>query len=302
MRVRIPFNPHFIIMGLQLIHTLVQRQFKRRVGQANHFLITIIVGLDEVGKGGVSKSDMLDVAWNPKDVRVSSNRSKEFARNSSLAWIIDNFDSYVNACKRKPSVIVNAGLLSKIDQANRSVNEKFMALFDRYKHINEIKLYGALLALGIQWRNVTTHIDANNILGKEHETVLLDNKEWFYKNSCHLDIVETLNHFVAHKSPTLKEITSIIKAVLRFVELVDSELVKEINTDIYTAEIIYNHFGGVNEEKHSTQIGLFKTLTLERKISRIKNILLNNGFTDVGEGNGLVVDEVFVEKIIDSYE
>jgi len=49
-------------MGIQLKHSKVQRQFKKKMGQANHFLITILIGLDEVGKGVVKKPDTLDVA------------------------------------------------------------------------------------------------------------------------------------------------------------------------------------------------------------------------------------------------
>jgi hypothetical protein len=41
------------------------------MGQANHFLITILIGLDEVGKGQVKKPETLDVCWNPKDVKAT---------------------------------------------------------------------------------------------------------------------------------------------------------------------------------------------------------------------------------------
>jgi len=207
------------------------------MGQANHFLITILIGLDQVGKGTVKKPDTLDVAWDPKDAKASVIRSREYALNSSLAWIIDNFDAYVQNCKRKPSLIEKKELLSALDSADRRVNDKFVVLFNRYRDREQIKLYGALLALGIQWRNITTHSEAKNVLDEEYVKILSNNKEWYYSNFSHLVIDDTLVHFNAHKSPTLKETASIVKAVLRFVELVDTELIRELDNERYLSEL-----------------------------------------------------------------
>lgn len=285
-------------MGLQLIHSKAQRQFKKRMGQANHFLITILIGLDEVGKGTINKPESLDVSWNPKDVKESAKRSREYALNSSLAWIIDNFDSYVQNCKRKPCVFEDKVLLSEIDSAARRVNDKFIVLFDRYKGIEVIKLYGALLALGIQWRNVTTHSEANNTLDEEFEGVLLGNKDWYYDNFCHLNVDDALGHFRNHKSPTLKETTSIIKAVLRFVESVDSELVKELHTDRYISDIFEVFLGAKGNKENQNQRSQLLTLTKERQLSRIKNVLLNNGFVEINDNRDYTVDESFMKKYL----
>lgn len=283
-------------MGIQLKHSKVQRQFKKKMGQANHFLITILIGLDEVGKGVVKKPDTLDVAWDPKDVKASVIRSREFALNSSLAWIIDNFDAYVHNCKRKPRLIEKKELLSELDSADKRVNDKFVVLFNRYKSIDQIMLFGALLALGIQWRNVTTHSEAKNILDKDFEKILVDNKEWYYSNFSHLVIDDALDHFNTHKSPTLKETTSIIKAVLRFIELVDSELIKELDSERYLSELFEEHFSSDGNQKD--QRCLFQTLTKERKKSLVKNILFSNGFTYVEGPEGYEIDDDFLRKYL----
>ena len=134
-------------MGIQLNHSKVQRLFKKKMGQANHFLITILIGLDEVGKGTVKKPDSLDAAWNPKDTKASVIRSREFALNSSLVWIIDNFDAYVQNCKRKPRLIEKKDLLSDLDSADRRVNDKFAVLFNRYKSSEQILTSGIVILL-----------------------------------------------------------------------------------------------------------------------------------------------------------
>lgn len=283
-------------MGIQLKHSKVQRQFKKRMGQANHFLITILIGLDQVGKGTVKKPDTLDVAWDPKDAKASVIRSREYALNSSLAWIIDNFDAYVQNCKRKPSLIEKKELLSALDSADRRVNDKFVVLFNRYRDREQIKLYGALLALGIQWRNITTHSEAKNVLDEEYVKILSDNKEWYYSNFSHLVIDDALVHFNAHKSPTLKETASIVKAVLRFVELVDTELIRELDNERYLSELFKDHFSV--EEKQKDERYLILTLTKERQKSMVKNILFSNGYTYIDGPDGFEIDDEFLYKYL----
>lgn len=298
MWVRIPFDPQ-MYMELQLIHSKAQRLFKRKMGQANHFLITILIGLDEVGKGNVKKPETLDVSWNPQDVTASVKRSREYALNSSLAWIIDNFDSYVHNCKRKPCIFEDKILLSEIDNADRSVNDKFIVLFNRYKSIEEINKYGALLELGIQWRNIVTHSEAKNTLDKEYKEILLDNRDWYYDNFCHLNVDDALGHFKNHKSPTLKETTSIIKTILKFVELVDSELVKELDVHRYIYEILEVSLSAGDIKGGQNQRCQLLTLSKERQLSRITNFLLNNGFVETREKGGYIVDESFIRNYLE---
>lgn len=280
-------------MGFKLNHSVAQRQFKKRMGQANHFLITILIGLDEVSKGLVKKPDTLDVCWNPKDVKASAERSRVYALNSSLAWIIDNFDSYVQNCKRKPSLIEDSEQRNALDSADRRVNEKFEVFYERYKTVGDLKLYGALIALGIQWRNVTTHSGGGNVLDNEYERILQENKDWYDNNFCHLDVDKAQESFKTRKNPSLKEVASIIKAVLRFVEIVDKELIKVIDIERYVKDLLDKHYPQESEERR-----LFTNQTREHQISKIRQLLLNSGFVyEEGDG-GLLVDNEFLMKFM----
>ena len=280
-------------MGLIFKKSLAYSQLKKRIGQANHFLITILVGLDEVSKGNAKKSATLDAKWDPKDVKVSASRSRTYALNSSLAWIVDNFDSYVQNCKRKPSLIEDSELRSTLDSADRRVNEKFEVLYKRYKTVVDLKLYGALIALGIQWRNVTTHSGGGNVLDDEYERILQENKDWYNNNFCHLDVDKALESFNTRKNPSLKEVASIIKAVLRFVEIVDKELIKEIDVERYVKDLLGKHYPQESEERR-----LFTNLTREHQISKIKQLLLNSGFGDEEGDYGLLVNSEFLMKFM----
>lgn len=278
-------------MGLVLKKSLAYSQLKKRIGQANHFLITILVGLDEVSKGNAKKSATLDARWDPKDVKVSASRSRTYALNSSLAWIVDNFDSYVQNCKRKPSLIEDSDLRSALDSADRRVNEKFEVLYERYKTVGDLKLFGALIALGIQWRNVTTHSGGDNVLDNEYERILQENKDWYINNLCHFDVDIAQESFNKRRNPSLKEVASIIKAVLRFVEIVDKELIKEIDIERYVIDLLDKHY-----PQGSTDRRLFTNQTREHQLCKIKQLLLNSGFVDEGGDGGLLVDNEFLVK------
>lgn len=54
------------------------KKIKREMGQANHFLITIMIGLDAVD-GGAQKREEFKTSWNPQNVSASVRRSKQYS-------------------------------------------------------------------------------------------------------------------------------------------------------------------------------------------------------------------------------
>ncbi|UUI39979.1 hypothetical protein [Oceanobacillus oncorhynchi] len=61
------------------------RYFKKLIGQNNHFLITILIGLDGVEKEKVELSEEFSTSWNPKNKRNSVIRSRHFAIKATLS-------------------------------------------------------------------------------------------------------------------------------------------------------------------------------------------------------------------------
>lgn len=283
-------------MRVKVNHSRAQRLFKKQIGQANHFLITILVGLTEIAKGTVQKPVTMNVKWNPKDYNVSALRSMRYALNSSLAWVVDNLDGYIQMCRRKPCLI-NDELLSRIDQADKSVYEKFLILMERYTGIGDLDFYGALVALAIQWRNVTTHSNANNVLDEKYKKILEDNADWYVNNFRHLDVGIALKRFGCHRNPSLKEVASMIKAISRFVEEVDGQLVREIDIENYALDVIDCQYSLNSRDSKQDQRFLLPTMKTERRITKIKTILENNGFV-VSPDDGLEINEEFVNKVI----
>ena len=83
---------------------------------------------------------------------------------------------------------------------------------------------------------------------------------------------------------------------MRFIELVDTELIRELDTERYLSELFEEHFS--IEEKQKDKRALNLTLTKERQISMVKNILLSNGYTYADGSDGFDIDDEFLNKYL----
>lgn len=132
--------------------------FKKEIGQANHFLITILVGLDGIKNGNIDLNEEFRTSWNPKDRVVSTERSRAFAKKSTLAWIVDNIDMYFSMGNEEPKIMRDE-LITIMDKNSRSVYRKFTSIIEYY-NINYID--SAFVDLIICWRNRLMHYKADN--------------------------------------------------------------------------------------------------------------------------------------------
>ena len=270
-----------------------RKDVKKILGQANHFLITILVGLDSVKKNDITLPAEFRTSWNPKDKIRSVLRSREYALISSLAWAVDCLDAYFTKINQSPKLIEDYNLQSKIDESGRSVYEKYNT-YSNYIISNNFKkedfaLYKALIDLAIQWRNNTTHYNAENVIQKVNETILIKNTDIIEEKFCGLQIKETLKHFNEEKAPTFKEVTSLIRATQNYIEILDIFLLTRIDIVRYTYDLLNKFFAENTNEKI-----LYPTLTKERRNIKINNILHNWSFSENSTKNsvGLTMEKL----------
>lgn len=273
-----------------------RKDVKKILGQANHFLITILVGLDSVKKNDITLPPEFRTSWNPKDKIRSVLRSREYALNSSLAWAVDCLDAYFTKINQSPLLIEDVSLKSKIDGTGRSVYEKYN-MYSSYILSNNFKkedfaLYKSFVDLAIQWRNNTTHYNAENVIQKENETILIKNLDLVEEKFCGLKIDETLDHFNKGKSPTFKEVTSLIRSIQNYIEILDIFLLQRLDIVRYANDLLNIFFSeNINEKKS------YSTLTKERRDIKIKNILLNWSFSESITESGICLHDIDLKKI-----
>lgn len=256
-----------------------RRHFKRRIGQANHFLITVLIGLDGVKNERCALPEDFSTSWNPRSVERSAERSTRFILDASLSWVVDNLDSYFIEASRKPSIIESDELKIGYNQADRSVNKRFDLFYHKAREINtEVDKYAALVALAIQWRNNTVHYGAHNVLESEYRSILKQYKD-FYKNEFrHLDVDTMLSSFDSdYGHPTFKEVTSMINAIHKYVECIDNYLLFSLDVKRFQNDLLDKHFSNCVQARRKVN-----SLTEERKNAYFKTLYKQYGF-DVEE-------------------
>lgn len=275
-----------------------RKDVKKISGQANHFLITILVGLDSIKKNDITLPPEFRTSWNPKDKIRSVLRSREYALNSSLAWAVDCLDAYFTKINQYPKLIEGEYLQSKIDGSGRSVYERYNIFSDYIMSNNFTKedfaLYKAFIDLAIQWRNNTTHYNAENVIQKRNETTLIKNTDIIKEKFCGLIIEETLKHFNEGKAPTFKEVTSLIRATQKYIEILDIFLLTRIDIVRYTYDLLNRFFAENMNEKI-----LYSTLTKERRDIKINNILHNWSFSESKTESGVCLQNAILKEISD---
>ncbi len=145
--------------------------FKNLLGQTNHYLITILVGLEGVRTGKVTKDESFHATWNPRSVEDSAVRSRRFARNSALAWAIDSLDAYLGYLRKKPFDFKDVELQKVFSE--RSIYKTLKAITKFSEYQTDVPL--SVIHLGIQWRNNLVHFHADNELEAEYRNFLLNN-------------------------------------------------------------------------------------------------------------------------------
>jgi hypothetical protein len=241
--------------------------FKNHLGQTNHYLITILIGLEGVRTGKVTKEESLNVSWNPKSLEESVVRSRRFARNSALSWAIDALDAYLGYLPKKPFAFNDAELVKAFN--TRSVYTRFNAVIKFCNYETDLPL--SLIQLGIQWRNNLVHYHAENELDPSYKTFISkikveDIKERFRG----LDPHKILENFEKNSSPTLKEVAGIIQSIHFVVLELDKILIQHIDIIDYINSLI-------EEEKNKNEINNIIIAQPDKRISKFEQFLVSKG-------------------------
>lgn len=253
------------------------KYFKTEIGQANHMLITIMVGLDGIIPYHVEAQEEFHTSWNPKSKKASVERSKVFAKKATMAWLVDCIDMYLRLINQSPILIGNKKLKQSIDSVDnsRSVYRRVNLICSHY-NIQSIEY--ALVDLLICWRNRLTHFQAENEMLLQNKSILKREVESIKKNYCGLHIDQTLKSFYACEFPTFKEITSFVRASISLISEIDTCLLEDIDLVTYADRIIVKYLSDREECKECRLNNIFSkdSQTAEKSL---RQILFQNGFT-----------------------
>jgi len=276
---------------LELIWTGHLNHFKQLIGHSNHYLITILIGIEGVRTGEVTKGDTFHVTWNPISIEDTTRNSRRFARNSALSWTMDALDAYMGFLKKQP--------FNFPEEFYDSIkNDRF--LFSTLNKVIDFTNYPidlplSLVHLGIQWRNNLVHYHADNELEQKYATFIRNvDMNSIQERFRGLDPILMFENFKDHNSPTFKEVAAIIQSTHYLVLELDKILKEFINVETFVDYII---------RENDIEIDNIVFSNPEKKLRKFKRFLITKGFGEVNNScsNTRITDEKLMDIIEKEY-
>lgn len=263
-----------------MTQTPARRLFKELAGSTNHFLITILVGLDAVEDGTASLSPTFATSWAPHDRCRSARRSGEFARKALVSWLVDAVDAYITRLRRQPFLVQDPSSRSQIDAAGRSVFKKVEAISTVMR--NQGADYSALVTSLIIWRNRLVHFEADNEIPGDVRAVLDEQSAAIASRFQGLDVAALLANLGESRAPTFKEAASLVRAAHLFVEAVDGVVLAELDLDTYFDEVLLDYVRRDPQRRIANIWGK----DVERRRNSLRQLGLQYGLGEVPEPAG----------------
>lgn len=225
-------------MPLSVRRSWAQRRFKEQLGQTNHFLITILIGLSAVESGQAERPQTFATSWEPEDRVRSAARSREFALKAGLAWTVDAIDTYLRLARRRPAILP-IHLFARVDGAPSLVERlRIIAAASSQEH-GPAPL---LLVAGITWRNRLVHSLAESELPAQIRSELdsLDaDIATRYQGLTIARITECLGpRSTGTRPPSFKEVAAFVRAAHDFVSVCDERFLESLDPAWYLREAL----------------------------------------------------------------
>ncbi|WP_417710321.1 hypothetical protein [Roseibium aggregatum] len=194
----------------------------------------------------------------------------------ALVRATDSLDAYIIWSRREPALIQCETLKKSIDTSGRSVARRFNSLDKHYSQPNIFLT--ALINIMIFWRNKLVHSTSEENFDPTHLDILAENMQWYKETFQGMDTSRLVIDFKKENPPTLKEITSIIRAVHKYIEVLDQLQLNKLSPETYLREMIKHHINVTSENKMKIIQSIWGR-DEEEKSRRLKSMLTNYGFS-----------------------
>ena len=241
-----------VVTQLSIKTSPARRDFKEMLGHNNHFLITIMVGLDAVASGEAHRSKEFSTIWAPRDAVQSARRSREFSCKALAAWLTDSIAAYIDNLSASPSIITDSALAATVE-AGRSIGARIRVLAVACGR--DADAATLLVRVAVIWRNRLVHSQATNPISRELRDELLACRQEIASDYQGLDVARLLDSAGRSHAPTFKEVTSLVRAAHKFVEQVDGQLLGRSDLDIYVKNILSHYISVAPSERTSNVWG-----------------------------------------------
>jgi hypothetical protein len=287
-------------MPLYLNESPARKHFKDALGNANHLLVTILVGLVAVEQSLITEAPPeLRTAWNPRNAIASANRSRVMALEMALVRATDALDVYIRLARRKPTLMNDQAVRQRIDGCGRSIFCKFNVIREIYLSAKPASVMAALIEVMIVWRNRQVHSDDDNEVSTESWKILRENADWIKNEFRGMEVNRLLSDFEKEGPPKFKEIASFIRASQEVVRIVDAQLLQAIDPEAFVKDLIWIRSGKAtqNENERTARKKLIQGIwgrdSSDRQ-QRIVSFLKNCGLSETAASTTAVFSDELI--------
>jgi hypothetical protein len=262
-----------VITQLTIKVSPARRAFKDMLGQNNHFLVTIMIGLDAVAKGEARPGEDFSTRWDPRDIEQSARRSREFACKALTAWLSDSVAAYIRNLLADPNIISDSDLAASV-RAAEPLDEKVQILASACGDGESVPTL--LVRAAIIWRNRLVHYQARNKMDRTVASMLRQYDQEIASDYQGLDIARMLDSIDKSHAPTFKETTSLVHAAHKFVEQIDGKILERSDLDRYVMSVLARYVSADPVSRTSNVWGKDG----HRRLASVVQICKQYGMTD----------------------
>lgn len=274
-----------------------RKRFKENLGNANHLIITSLVGLDAIEREVITDIPKeMRMAWSPKSPKNSARRSRRLILDMSLIRAVDAIDLYIRDAMREPYLIQDGPLRRNIDSAGRSVFKKLDALNANLENISPLLF--ALTSVLVSWRNEGAHVESDDTITDAQRTIITDNSAAISERFSALDVQMLLRDYDDESPPTFKEVASLINVAHHYIENLEEQLFSNLDRDLFLRDLVrsstYELAGGTRkpQDGRSKISEIWGRDQSERK-RYVRSFLQHRGLSNerAGKGPSLEISE-----------
>lgn len=261
-----------------------RRTFKENLGQANHFLVTIEVGLEAIRDGRIEPPGPTWTRWDPKNPKRSADRSSGFAGLGALALLVDGLDAYREDALFGPRLIQSEKVAKVISQQSNATGH-FEALVESCD-LKESPPW-AFANIARAWRHRLLHRKGDAKLKSRVHHTLKERQEEIAANFAGLDVDILIARFESGEAPSFKETTAMIRGSQELIERIDGYFIGILDLELFLRESVDAYLLAENGNLLKTRINNIWGKDRNRRLRTLRNVLTNQGMNarrDSAEG------------------
>lgn len=201
--------------------TLYAKKFQNTLGKSVHALNTACVALSILPDHIPQQADLkINISWSPKDIDVSVRISRSYFIRAMIIYVAEGFLSYLKSMNSDFFSPWRGRIFGDDDKPGH------VCKFLKEQECDEV--FSVFTFILLILRNKIVHGGSKKKLTDRQQALLIEEKDNIHRKFSGLDVTVLLENF-EKAMPTLKEASSLVRAAIKIVQLIDSKYIQKMD-------------------------------------------------------------------------